>query len=67
MDAGAALAGTAAVAEKIPTIASGGVRGPEDVAELTEIPGIVGVIVGTALYEGHTTLAALIEAAQLGA
>lgn len=64
MDAGTALAGTAAVAEKIPTIASGGVRGAEDVAALARIPGVVGVVVGTALYEGSTTLPELIKAAQ---
>ena len=59
MHAGAALAGTAAVAEKIPTIASGGVRGAEDVAALSQIPGVAGVVVGTALYEGRTTLSEL--------
>jgi phosphoribosylformimino-5-aminoimidazole carboxamide ribotide isomerase len=64
MGAGAALAGTAAVAEKIPTIASGGVRGAEDVAALSRIPGVAGVVVGTALYEGTTTLAELIASAQ---
>jgi phosphoribosylformimino-5-aminoimidazole carboxamide ribotide isomerase len=64
MDAGAALAGTAAVAEKIPTIASGGVRGAEDVAALSRIPGVAGVVVGTALYEGKTTLSELIASVQ---
>jgi phosphoribosylformimino-5-aminoimidazole carboxamide ribotide isomerase len=59
MDAGASLAGTAAIAEKIPTIASGGVRGAEDVAALSRIPGVVGVVVGTALYEGRTILSEL--------
>jgi phosphoribosylformimino-5-aminoimidazole carboxamide ribotide isomerase len=56
MNAGIALEGTAAVAEIIPTIASGGVRGTEDVAALSRTPGVVGVVVGTALYEGNTTL-----------
>jgi phosphoribosylformimino-5-aminoimidazole carboxamide ribotide isomerase len=64
MHDGAALAGTAAVAEKIPTIASGGVRGAEDVTALSRIPGVAGVVVGTALYEGRTTLAELIASAQ---
>ncbi len=64
MDAGAALAGTAAVAQKIPTIASGGVRGIEDVAALSRIPGVAGVVVGTALYEGRTTLTDLIASTQ---
>ena len=62
MDAGAALQGTAAVAEVIPTIASGGVRGTEDVAALSTTPGVVGVVVGTALYEGKVTLTDLIAA-----
>jgi phosphoribosylformimino-5-aminoimidazole carboxamide ribotide isomerase len=56
MNAGIALEGTAAVAGIIPTIASGGVRGTEDVAALSRTPGVVGVVVGTALYEGNTTL-----------
>jgi phosphoribosylformimino-5-aminoimidazole carboxamide ribotide isomerase len=60
MDTGAALEGTAAVAEIIPTVASGGVRGPEDVATLSSTPGVAGVVVGTALYEGKTTLRDLI-------
>ncbi len=64
MDAGAALDATAAVAERIPTIASGGVRGAEDVAALSLIPGVAGVVVGTALYEGRTTLAELMASTQ---
>jgi phosphoribosylformimino-5-aminoimidazole carboxamide ribotide isomerase len=56
MDAGAALEGTAAVAKIIPTVASGGVRGTEDVAALSRTPGVAGVVVGTALYEGKVTL-----------
>jgi phosphoribosylformimino-5-aminoimidazole carboxamide ribotide isomerase len=59
MDAGAALEATAAVAESIPTVASGGVRGVEDVAALFRTPGVVGVVVGTALYEGRVTLTQL--------
>jgi phosphoribosylformimino-5-aminoimidazole carboxamide ribotide isomerase len=62
MDAGAALEGTASVANVIPTIASGGVRGVEDVAALSQTPGVVGVVVGTALYEGRITLTELIAA-----
>ena len=61
MDAGAAFESTAAVAETLPTIASGGVRGKEDVAALSKIPGVVGVVVGTALYEGSVTLEELLE------
>jgi phosphoribosylformimino-5-aminoimidazole carboxamide ribotide isomerase len=64
MDAGAALESTAAVAKILPTIASGGVRGTEDIVALLNIPGIVGAIVGTALYEGRVTLGELLEAAK---
>ena len=62
MDAGAALEGTAAVAKIIPTVASGGVRGTEDVAMLSRTPGVTGVVVGTALYEGRVMLRDLISA-----
>ena len=62
MDAGAALETTAAVAKTIPTLASGGVRGVEDVAALYKTPGVVGVVVGTALYEGQVTLTELVAA-----
>ena len=61
MDAGAALQETAAVAKIIPTLASGGVRGTDDVAMLSKIPGVAGVVVGTALYEGRVTLRELIS------
>jgi phosphoribosylformimino-5-aminoimidazole carboxamide ribotide isomerase len=64
MDAGAALEGTAAVAQIIPTVASGGVSGPEDVATLSSTSGVTGVVVGTALYEGKTTLRDLIASVQ---
>jgi phosphoribosylformimino-5-aminoimidazole carboxamide ribotide isomerase len=64
MNAGIALQGTAAVADLIPTVASGGVRGTEDVAALSRTPGMVGVVVGTALYEGKTTLRDLIASVQ---
>jgi len=64
MDAGVALEGTAAVAKIIPTIASGGVRGTEDVAMLSRTPGVAGAVVGTALYESKVTLRELIESVQ---
>jgi phosphoribosylformimino-5-aminoimidazole carboxamide ribotide isomerase len=64
MNAGIALEGTAAVAEIVPTVASGGVRGTEDVAALSRTPGVVGVVVGTALYEGKTTLRDLMASVQ---
>ena len=63
MGTGAALEGTAAVARVVPTIASGGVRGPDDVATLAGVPGVEGAVVGTALYEGGTNLKELLEAA----
>ena len=63
MDEGVALESTAAVSSAIPTISSGGVRGEEDVTALVKVPGVVGVIVGTALYEGRATLEGLLRAA----
>ena len=63
MDTGVALEQTAAIARVVPTIASGGVRGQEDVVALSKIGGVVGVVVGTALYEGRTTLEELLRAA----
>jgi phosphoribosylformimino-5-aminoimidazole carboxamide ribotide isomerase len=62
MDAGVALEETAAVARVVPTIASGVVRGEEDVVALSKIGGAVGVVVGTALYEGRVTLEELLRA-----
>jgi phosphoribosylformimino-5-aminoimidazole carboxamide ribotide isomerase len=59
---GVALEETAAIASIVPTIASGGVRGARDVVALSKIGGVVGVIVGTALYEGRVGLEKLIEA-----
>jgi phosphoribosylformimino-5-aminoimidazole carboxamide ribotide isomerase len=63
MGLGGALEETAAVARIIPTIASGGVRGAHDVVALSKIDGVVGVVVGTALYEGRATLEDLLGAA----
>ena len=62
MDAGAALESTAAVAQTLPTIASGGVRGARDIAALSNIPGVAGAVVGTALYEGRVTFEELLGA-----
>lgn len=62
MELGAALEETAAVARELPTIASGGVRGAADVATLAKIDGVVGVVVGTALYEGRVTFEELLGA-----
>jgi phosphoribosylformimino-5-aminoimidazole carboxamide ribotide isomerase len=63
MDAGAALQSTAAVGKVLPTIASGGVRGTKDIKALSKIHGVIGAIVGTALYEGQVTLQELLKAA----
>ena len=63
MDAGAALEGTAEVAAIVPAIASGGVRGVQDITALSNSPGVAGAVVGTALYEGRVTLEELLEAA----
>jgi phosphoribosylformimino-5-aminoimidazole carboxamide ribotide isomerase len=62
MDAGVALEGTAEVAAIVPAIASGGVRGAQDIAALSNIPGVTGAVVGTALYEGRVTLEELLAA-----
>jgi phosphoribosylformimino-5-aminoimidazole carboxamide ribotide isomerase len=61
MDAGAALESTAAVARVLPTIASGGVCGTEDVIALSNTSGVAGAVVGTVLYEGRVTLEELLE------
>lgn len=63
MDSGAALESTAEVADRVPAIASGGVRGTADIVALSKIEGVVGAIVGTALYEQQVTLEELLEAA----
>ena len=63
MDGGAALEETAAIAGILPTIASGGVRDADDVADLSRIQGVVGAVVGTALYEGRVGLEELLAAA----
>ena len=63
---GAALEATAAIARIVPTIASGGVRDTADVTALTGLDGVVGVVVGTALYEGRVELEDLLRAARSG-
>lgn len=63
MDTGAALEETAAVARIVPAIASGGVRDAADVVALAKIEGVIGAVVGTALYEGQIILEELIQAA----
>ncbi len=63
---GAALEDTAAIARFLPTIASGGVRDVRDVTALARLDGVVGVVVGTALYEERVTLEDLLRAATEG-
>lgn len=63
---GAALEDTAAIARFLPTIASGGVRDARDVTALARLDGVVGVVVGTALYEERVTLEELLRAANGG-
>lgn len=63
---GAALEDTAAIARFLPTIASGGVRDARDVTALARLDGVVGVVVGTALYEERVTLEELLRAANEG-
>ena len=63
---GAALEDTAAIARFLPTIASGGVRDARDVIALARLDGVVGVVVGTALYEERVTLEELLRAANGG-
>lgn len=64
MDTGAALEDTATIARILPTIASGGVRDAADIIALSKIEGVIGAVVGTALYEGRVTLEELIQAAK---
>ena len=52
------LEATAALAARagLPIIAAGGIASVEDLRRLAAIPGIVGAIVGRALYTGAVTL-----------
>jgi phosphoribosylformimino-5-aminoimidazole carboxamide ribotide isomerase len=60
---------TAAVARNVamPVLASGGVGRVEDLARLAAVPGVVGTVVGRALYTGAIDLARAKEAAAAGA
>jgi phosphoribosylformimino-5-aminoimidazole carboxamide ribotide isomerase len=51
----------AAAATSIPVIASGGVADLSDLRALREVPGVVGVITGKALYEGRFTVAQALQ------
>jgi phosphoribosylformimino-5-aminoimidazole carboxamide ribotide isomerase len=63
------LEGLSAIASatRIPVIASGGVSSVEDIQALKLLapPGVVGAIVGKALYDGRLTLQAALQAANL--
>jgi phosphoribosylformimino-5-aminoimidazole carboxamide ribotide isomerase len=67
MLAGPDLEGLAAVAAAtgIPVIASGGVSSVQDIRALKSLapPGVAGVIIGKALYDGRLTLEAALHAA----
>ncbi len=58
LEATAALAAAAG----LPVIASGGIGGVEDLVRLAAIPGVVGAIVGRALYTGAVDLRAALAA-----
>lgn len=68
MQTGVNLESTRALAAAvgIPVIASGGVAGIEDIARIKELEpdGVIGVIVGKALYAGGLSLAAAIDCAR---
>lgn len=55
---GPSLAGTAVVARAadLPVLASGGVGSLEDLKRLARIPGVIGAVVGRALYTGAVSL-----------
>lgn len=63
---GANAEATARLAEAvaIPVLASGGVATLGDIEALRRFPGIAGVVIGRALYEGRFTLEQALEAAQ---
>ena len=59
------LAVTAAAAD-VPVIASGGVATLDDIRALASTPGLAGVIVGKAIYEGRFTVAEALDATRSG-
>jgi len=64
--AGINAAATAALAEEtgLPVLASGGLRSLGEIAALRDLPGVAGVIVGRALYEGAFRLEDALAAAE---
>jgi phosphoribosylformimino-5-aminoimidazole carboxamide ribotide isomerase len=67
--AGPDLAGLAALLESTgaPVVASGGVRSLRDVEQLAALDGLVGVIVGRAIYEGQLDVASAVACLAAGA
>jgi phosphoribosylformimino-5-aminoimidazole carboxamide ribotide isomerase len=63
------VADTAALARAValPILASGGVRGVEDLRRLAAVPGVAGTVVGRALYAGTLDLGAALGEASLAA
>jgi phosphoribosylformimino-5-aminoimidazole carboxamide ribotide isomerase len=57
-----AATGALARAARVPVLASGGVARVEDLTALARVPGVLGTIVGRALYTGAIDLAAAIRA-----
>jgi phosphoribosylformimino-5-aminoimidazole carboxamide ribotide isomerase len=53
---------TAVAASSIPVIASGGVAQLSDLIDLGQIPGLGGIIIGKAIYEGRVNLAEAVGA-----
>jgi len=58
------VAATRALAEaaRVPVLASGGVARVEDLVALARVPGVLGTVVGRAIYTGDVDLAAAIRA-----
>jgi phosphoribosylformimino-5-aminoimidazole carboxamide ribotide isomerase len=56
--------GAVATAAGIPVLASGGIGSLDDLRRLGEIPGVIGAIVGRALYTGAVDLKRALETVQ---
>ena len=61
------VAATGALAEtaRVPVLASGGVARVEDLIALARVPGVLGTVVGRAIYTGDVDLAAAIKAVRV--
>ena len=62
------LTATGALARdaRVPVLASGGVGGVDDLLALARVPGVLGAVVGRAIYTGAIDLAAAIRAVRAG-